>query len=41
LAFADAVEQVRNGDSGRSCVPTDDRDKVASERLLEKVTNWR
>jgi hypothetical protein len=41
LTFAEAVEQIRVGDSGRSRVPTDDRDKFAAERLHPKVANSR
>jgi len=38
LTFADAVEQIRVGDSSRSRVPTDDRDRFAAERLHPKVS---
>jgi len=41
LTFADAVEQIRVGDSSRSRVPTNDRDRFAAERLHPKVENWR
>ena len=41
LTFADAVEQVKVGDCGRSPVPADDRDKFAAEWLHPKVANWR
>jgi hypothetical protein len=39
LTFAEAVEQIRVGDCGRSRLPTDDRDKFAAERLHLKVAN--
>jgi hypothetical protein len=41
LTFAEAVEQVRVGDCGRSRLPIDDRDKFAAERPHPKVANWR
>jgi len=40
LTFAAAVERIRDGDSGHSRVPSNDRDKFAAERLLPKLTNW-
>jgi hypothetical protein len=39
LTFADAVEQIRVGDSSRSRVLTDDRSKFAAERLHRNVAN--
>src|SRR5450755_3342354 len=41
LTFAEAVEQIRVGDCGRSPVSTEDGDKFAAERLHAKVANWR
>jgi hypothetical protein len=41
LTFADAVEQITVGDSSRSRVPPDDRDRFAAERLHPKVANSR
>jgi hypothetical protein len=41
LTFAEAVEQIRVGDRGRSRVPIDDRDNFAAERLHPKVKKWR
>jgi len=39
LTFAIAVEKVGDGDSGRSRVHINDRDKIATKRLLSKATN--
>jgi len=43
LTFAEAVEQTSFGDSSRSRVPTDDREKFAGERLHPKTaySRWR
>jgi hypothetical protein len=39
LTFADAAEKVRDGDSGRSSMATEDRDDFGAERLHRMVTN--
>jgi len=39
LTFADAVEKVRDGDSGHSQVAITDLGKVPAERLHPKVAN--
>jgi len=39
LTFADAVEKVRDGDSGRSRLAIIDLSKVPAERLHPKVAN--
>jgi hypothetical protein len=41
LDFAHATDYLGDGNSGRSRVPTDDRDDFAAERLHPRVTNWR
>ena len=41
LTFAHAGEKVGQGQSGRSCVPTDDREKFGAERLHPMVANRR
>jgi hypothetical protein len=43
LTFAEAVEQTSFGNSSRSRVPTDDREKFAGERLHPKTaySRWR
>ncbi|HEY6355781.1 MAG TPA: hypothetical protein VIY30_14945, partial [Burkholderiaceae bacterium] len=40
MTFAEVVEQIRVGDSSHSCVPTDNRDEFAAERLHPLVANW-
>jgi hypothetical protein len=41
LTFAEAGEQIRVGDCGRSRVPADDRGKFAAVWLHPKVANRR
>jgi len=40
LTVGQAIEQVRVGDSGRSRLPTDDRDQFAAEWLHPRFLNW-
>jgi hypothetical protein len=41
LTFAQAAEKIGDGNSGRSAMPTDDRDNFGAERLHPTATNWR
>jgi hypothetical protein len=41
LTFADTAKKVSDCDSGRSSMPTDDRDNFGAERLHPTVTNQR
>ena len=41
MTFAHAAEKVGQGQSGRSRVPTDDREKFGAERLHPMIANWR
>ena len=41
LTFTDAAKKVSDCDSGRSRMPTDDRDNLGAERLHPMVTNQR
>lgn len=40
LTFAEAIEQIRAGDCGRSRAPTDGSDEFVAERLHPNVTYW-
>jgi hypothetical protein len=40
LTFAEAAEQMKVGERGRSLEPTDNRDRFAAERLHTKGDNW-
>lgn len=40
MTFAQAAENVGDGDSGRSRKPSDARDSYGAERLHLMVTNW-
>jgi len=39
VTFVHAADKVGDGDSGRSHMPTDDRDKFGAERLHPIATN--
>ena len=41
LTVAQAAQRGSDGDSGHSCVPTDDREKLGADRPNPMVTNWR